>query len=517
MNDSMKVSLKNISKSFYGNWANKDVNFDLYRGEIHALLGENGAGKSTLMNILAGLYHPDKGNIFLDGREVKFNSPADALDAGIGMVHQHFSLVKNLTVAQNVLLGTKGLKNFFSHRDLEQIVSEFSNQCKINVDPTKKVWQLSVGEQEKVEILKLLYRKTKILILDEPTAVLTPLEIEELFQTLERLVRQGDGSSSVSVVLITHKMKEVIRIADRISVMRRGEMIQTLKSRENAVSEGASEVKLAELMMGEEKEMEVCECDNIESEKIAEESILEIQNISVRNDRKLMAVKELNLNLFAGEILGIAGVAGNGQVELLEAIAGIRDVENKNESKIILDKREISKLTIKERIKIGLRYIPADRHRDAMVGTLPLKDSVMLKDYDTNEMLVAGFLSDEKTTKICKKIIDDFKVIGPGEGVPFGLYSGGNQQKVVMGRELRLNPKIILAHSPTRGLDLMTTSFIHQLLKKKRIEGVGIIFISEDIDELMKISDRIAVMSAGVIKGILKRDEFDRVKIGLLM
>ncbi|MBF0298472.1 MAG: ABC transporter ATP-binding protein [Oligoflexia bacterium] len=505
------VSMKNISKSFFGNYANKDVDFDLFSGEIHALLGENGAGKSTLMNILAGLYRADVGvgEILINGRPVILNSPTDALAAGVGMVHQHFSLVKNFTVAQNILLGTSSLENVFFKRNSEQIVEEFSNKCKISVNPGRFVWQLSVGEQEKVEILKLLYRNTKILILDEPTAVLTPQEIEELFITLKNLVKK-DG---VGVVLITHKMKEVMQIADRISVMRNGKMIKTLKR-----LEVADETTLAQLMMGQERASSTSPARPVIPSSFVSETaaiILEIKNITVKNDRNIVAVKDLNLTLQRGEILGIAGIAGNGQVELLEAIAGIRKVETFE--KIVLDQKEISFLSIKERIKLGLRYIPADRHRDSIVGSLTVHDSVILKDYHTQSISKGPFLLHDQIKKITKQIFDEFKVVGPGENVSLGLYSGGNQQKVVMGRELRVNPQVILAHSPTRGLDLMTTSFIHQLFNEKRSQGVGVIVVSEDIDELIDISDRIVVISQGKITGILNKDEYDRVKIGLLM
>jgi len=494
------VRMSGIVKQFPGVLANNNVSFELLPGEIHALLGENGAGKSTLMNILYGLYDADEGNIEVFGKKVHFSSARNAIANGLGMVHQHFMLVKPFTVAENVILGQPSPR-FPMTEDLDEVVNqllELSKQYGLAIDPAAQIWTLSVGEQQRVEILKALHRGAEILILDEPTAVLTPQEVEELVAILQRLAAEGK-----SIVFISHKLDEVLAVSDRITVLRDGSNVDTVATCDT------DKAGLARMMVGRDVLLKVQK-----NSAHPEDVVLKVTDLKAENDREFMALRGIDFEVRAGEILGIAGVAGNGQTELEEVIAGLREVSS---GQVFINDKETTHCSPREIGKCGLAHIPSDRYRMGM-----------LKDFTVTENLVLQRISDPPFTKRftlqweeirceARQLVKDYDVRTPSIEVMAGNLSGGNAQKMVLARELSRNPQVLIAAQPTRGLDVSAIEYVHKTLVEKRDAGMAILLISTELDEIFNLSDRIAVMYEGEIIGIMDREEADLYTIGLMM
>ncbi|NLY36129.1 MAG: ABC transporter ATP-binding protein [Tissierellia bacterium] len=493
------VEMRNITKRFPGIIANANVTLQLKKGEIHALLGENGAGKSTLMSVLFGFYQPEEGEIFVRGEKVDIKSPNIAYELGIGMVHQHFQLIDNFTVVENIILGDEPGGILIDYDKARKQVKELSLQYGLGVDPDSKIEDISVGMQQRVEILKVLYRKAEIIILDEPTAVLTPQEIDELIGIMKNFAAEGK-----SVILITHKLKEIIASADRVTVLRQGKYIGTVNVKDT------TEGELAELMVGREVNFDV---DKAPAQP--GEDVMVIKDLWVKDQRKLDALKGLNLHLRRGEILGIAGVDGNGQQELVEAVTGLRKVEKGD---IILQGKSIINDSIRERITKGIAYIPEDRQRRALVMDFRLDENIVLKTYE-NEPLSHGLLLDEvEIKKKGKRIIDEFDVRS-SEGIDTIVrnMSGGNQQKAIIGREVDLDPLVMVASQPSRGLDVGAIEYVHKRLVELRDQGKAVLLVSFELDEIMSVSDRINVIYQGRITGDVLPEETTVQELGLMM
>jgi ABC-type uncharacterized transport system ATPase subunit len=478
------LELRGITKRFPGIVANDHVDFDLRRGEVHALLGENGAGKSTLMNILYGLYHPDEGEILVRGQPVQITSPKHAIELGIGMVHQHFMLIPVMTVAENIVLATepKHAGVLLDYDAAEQRVRELSERFGLAVDPRQRIQNIGVGQQQRVEILKALYRGAEVLILDEPTAVLTPQEAGELFTIVRNLQEQG-----TSIIFISHKLHEVTEIADRITVLRRGKKIETLPAR------GATEEQLARLMVGREVLLRV-------EKKPAEpgEPLLEVENLEVLDDRSLPAVRGASLTVRRGEIVGLAGVDGNGQSELIDAIAGLRHPAG---GRVALGGREVTGASAKQVLDLGLGHIPQDRQRRGLVLEFSLAENIALHDYDKEPDSRFGWLRPRVLVERARKLLKQFDVRGGGPETRAGALSGGNQQKVVLAREIERDPRVLIAAQPTRGLDVGAIEFVHRRLVEERDEGRAVLLVSLELDEILSLSDRILVIYEGRIVG----------------
>jgi len=476
--------MRGITKRFPGVVADDQVDFDLRRGEVHALLGENGAGKSTLMNILYGLYKPDEGEILVGGKQVVFGSAKDAIDVGIGMVHQHFMLIPVMTVAENIVLAveptTAGV--LFDRDGAVERVREISARFGLTVDPEAKVENISVGQEQRVEILKALYRGAEILILDEPTAVLTPQEAGELFEIVKSL--QADGTS---IIFISHKLNEVLEIADRITVLRRGKKIDTVPRA------GATEAGLARMMVGREVLLRV---DKKPPE--AGETLLEVENLEVADDRGLPAVREVSFQVHAGEIVGIAGVEGNGQSELIEAITGLRRAEA---GRIVVGGQEIGHTSARRMLDAGVGHIPEDRQRRGLILEFSIAENIALHDYCYPPASRRGWLFPGRLVERARRLIKEFDVRGGGPGTRASDLSGGNQQKLVAAREVARDPKVLVAAQPTRGLDVGAIEYLHRRLVEERDEGRAILLVSLELDEVMSLSDRILVMYEGRIVG----------------
>jgi simple sugar transport system ATP-binding protein len=477
------LELKDITKRFPGVVANDGVDFDLRKGEVHALLGENGAGKSTLMNILYGLYHPDEGEIRLRGEPVRIDSPHAAIDAGIGMVHQHFMLIPVMSVAENIVLAMEPRTGpFLDHGKANERVKEISERFGLAVRPEAMIESISVGMQQRVEILKALYRGAEILILDEPTAVLTPQEALELFEIIRSLQAEGK-----SIIFITHKLGEVLEIADRITVLRRGKTIETVPR------EGATEEGLARLMVGREVLLQV-------EKKPAEpgEPLLTVEDLRVYDERGLEAVRGLSLEVRSGEIVGIAGVDGNGQTELVEAITGLRHIDS---GRVVAAGTDITDKSARGSLEAGVGHIPEDRHRRGLVLDFTLAENMALKDYCEEPDSKWGWLFPKRIIARAAKLLEEFDVRGGGPQTPAASLSGGNQQKVVVAREVSRDPRILVAAQPTRGLDVGAIEFVHRRLVAERDEGRAILLISFELDEILSLSDRILVMYEGRVVG----------------
>ncbi|WP_276852505.1 ABC transporter ATP-binding protein [Enterocloster lavalensis] len=492
------VEMKQIRKEFPATLANDNVDFTAYKGEIHALLGENGAGKSTLMNILTGVLRPDGGEILINGARVSMKSPGDALALGIGMIYQHFKLVKPFTVAENIVLGMEQVK-ILKKQALEQQVKALSEEYKIDINPASAIWQLSIGEQQRVEILKVLYRKANILILDEPTAVLTPDEVRELFGTLRNMAAMG-----CTIIFITHKMNEVMEFADRITVLRDGRLVKALKKEET------TEQELAQLMVGREISMGRRNTENT----TRNESILRVKGLAVLNDKKLKAVNDLSFDLYAGEILGIAGVSGNGQKELMEALAGLRPTVSGH---LEVRGEDISRSSPRERIGRGVAFIPEDRYGFALIKTMTVTENASLKCYRKPEFCRRGVLNYRKLEQQAGRFIEEFEIKVGGPKSLVQSMSGGNAQKLILARETAENPSVILASYPVRGLDIKATESIHKILVQEKSRGAGVLLVSEDLDEIFQLSDRVAVMYEGTFMGILPVGEVGLEQIGMAM
>ena len=498
------LQMKHITKTFGSVTANRDVDLFVYPGEIHALLGENGAGKSTLMNILTGIYRPDGGEIWYKGERRDIHSPKDAVALGIGMVHQHFRLIPTLTVAENVYLYS-GRKSFFLHRDeMEKEIGECSAQYNLQVPPEAYVWQLSVGEQQRVEIIKLLHQGAEVLILDEPSAVLTPQESQSMFDTLRKMADSGK-----SVIVISHKMNEVMKNADRITVLKNGRVEDTLPASEATVE------RLTRAIVGERTlpQQDASHKDD-DQDRISKEPVFIMEGVSAKNDRGLPALKKISLSIRAGEIFGIAGVAGNGQRELSEVIAGLRPV---TEGSILLAGTELSGASMKKHIQEGIAFIPEDRLQTGLVPGLSFTENVILKDYQSDRYSRYGILQKQKMREEAGTYADKFGIRHGGLDLAVGLMSGGNQQKLLFAREVSGSPRLIVAAYPVRGLDIGAAESIRQILREQSRKGVAIVFISEELEEIFAMCDRVGVLCDGELMGIRSIGQTDFQEIGRMM
>jgi simple sugar transport system ATP-binding protein len=476
------LELRGITKQFPGVLANDHIDFDLQRGEVHALLGENGAGKSTLMSILYGLYTADAGEILMNGRPVQISSPKDAIELGIGMVHQHFMLIPVMTVTENIVLAQEPRHAgvLLDYDAAAKRVRDLSTSFGLAVDPNARIEKITVGQQQRVEILKALYRGAQVLILDEPTAVLTPQEARELFAIIESLKSQGK-----SIVFISHKLNEVLEIADRITVLRRGKRVETIPRA------GATEAGLARSMVGREVLLRV-------DKKRAQpgEPLLQVEDLVVRDDRGLEAVRGVSLDVRAGEIVGIAGVDGNGQTELIDALTGLR---HPADGRIRIGGNELGRVTARHALDAGLGHIPEDRHRRGLVLDFNLAENLVLHDYGKEPFSRFGWLNPRRWIRWARGLLTEFDVRGGGPTTRAGSLSGGNQQKVVVAREVARDPRVLIAAQPTRGLDVGAIEFVHRRLVEQRDAGKAVLLVSLELDEVLSLSDRILVIYEGRI------------------
>jgi len=495
------VELLDITKDFPGIRANDNITLQLKKGEIHALLGENGAGKSTLMSVLFGLYKPDGGIIKVNGNVVNISNPNVANDLGIGMVHQHFKLVHNFTVTENIVLGREpkmGLFGMNLNKESKKI-KELSDRYHLKVEPDSLIQKISVGMQQRVEILKMLYRNAQILIFDEPTAVLTPSEIQELIKIMKNLTAEGK-----SIVLITHKLKEIKAAANRCTVIRRGKFIGTVDVA------STTEEKMAEMMVGREVNFTV----DKGPQKLGD-VILDINGLNVLSQKKVLGLKDFSISVRAGEILGVAGVEGNGQAELVEAITGVKKIER---GSIALKGKDIRSYSIRKRIESGVSHIPEDRQKRGLIMDFTLEDNLVLEVFYKKPYANFGILNNLEIKKHANKIIEEFDVrAGEGTLSLAKSLSGGNQQKAIVGREIDLNPELLIAVQPTRGLDVGSIEYIHRRLVEQRDSGKAVLLVSLELDEILNVSDRIAVISNGELVGIVNANETDENEVGLMM
>ena len=493
------LEMRGITKRFPGVLASDHVNFDVKSGEVHALLGENGAGKSTLMKILYGLYHPDEGEILINGKPVRISSPNDSINLGIGMIHQHFMLVQTMTVAENVALGLPSSRGALTDLDrVSKRIIELANLYGLKIDPSAYIWQLSVGQQQRVEIIKALYRGAALLILDEPTAVLTPQEVDELFVIMNQMVRDGHG-----LVFISHKLHEVVEISHRISVLRDGRMIGTRLTSETTKQD------LANWMVGREvgftPDRGQVECGGPR---------LQIKDVSCGSDRGTPGLRGVSLEVCSGEILGIAGVSGNGQRELAETITGLRKITG---GQVFLEGNDITGFDPAEVTDRMLSYIPEERMRDGMIKDFTVAENMILREHEKMPYSRYGFLNLREISQHADELIKNFHVKTPSRETHAKNLSGGNIQKIVLAREIFRTPRVIIAAQPTRGLDIGATEYVREQLLEQRKQGVAIMLISEDLDEILALSDRIAVIYEGQVMDIVPRAEATPAKLGLLM
>ena len=497
------ISLRNVSKSFGSVHANENVSMDIYKGEILSLLGENGSGKTTLMNMLSGIYYPDHGEIKVNGKVVNIRDPKDAFDCGIGMVHQHFKLVDVFSAAENVVIGIKrehGLDLRGVSNDIRKICDKYG----FGMDPAKKVYDMSVSEKQTLEIIKVIYRGADILILDEPTAVLTPQETEKLFDVIRNMKKDGK-----TVIIITHKLHEVLSISDRVAILRKGEYVDSIETRD------ATEERLTEMMVGEKVEL------NIERPEIKEKKIrLRVSHLSCYNSDGLKVLEDVSFDAYGGEILGVAGVSGNGQKELLESVAGLQNPmpgasikyyspdDDKEYELIGLTPRKIRQLGV------HLSFVPEDRLGMGLVGSMGMSDNMMLKDYNEGRSI---FTDKKKPRELAEQILNDLNVVTPGLSTPVRRLSGGNVQKVLVGREISASPAVLMTAYAVRGLDINTSYTIYRLLNEQKKAGVAVIYVGEDLDVLMELCDRILVLCSGRVNGILDGRSAKKEEIGRLM
>lgn len=489
------IELQGITKTFGSVVANDHINLEVRRGEILALLGENGSGKTTLMNMISGIYHPDEGVIKVNGKEVTINSPMDAGKLGIGMIHQHFKLVDVFSAMDNVAMGMEGKR--VKPKELKERLLKLTEKYGLEVEPEKKIYNMSVSEKQTVEILKVLYRNADILILDEPTAVLTPQETKKLFAILRKMREQGSA-----IIIITHKLNEVMEISDRVTILRKGQSIDTVNTCET------NEKQLTELMVGRPVTLEIQrpKCENVFTR-------LKIVDLSVKSADGTMAVKDLSLEIKAGEILGVAGVAGSGQKELCESIAGLIPVDK---GAILHNKENIVGKSPREIANLGisLGFVPEDRLGMGLVASMGMVDNILLKTYDKNKGI---FIDRKPARRMAEELVKKLEVVTPGVDTPVRLMSGGNVQKVLLGREIESNPSVLVTAYPVRGLDINSSYTIYDLLNEQKKKGVAVLFIGEDLDVLLQISDRIMVMCHGEATGIVDAKTTTKEDLGLMM
>jgi len=493
------IEMKGITKVFPGTIANDNVDFELLKGETHVLLGENGAGKTTLMNILYGLYKQEKGEVYVSGNLVNISSPNDAIKLGIGMVHQHFMLIHNFTVTQNIILGIEPKKGFkIDMKKAMHDVKEISEKYGFAIDPSAVIEDISVGQQQKVEILKALYRGAEILILDEPTAVLTPKEIKELETIIRNLEDEGK-----SVILITHKLKEVMSMSDRVTIIRRGKVTGTVNTKETNIEE------LAELMVGRKVNLTI-----VKEPAIIRGEILKINNLCASDQRGLPAVNDLGLIVHGGEILGIAGIDGNGQTEFLEVLTGLRSPKS---GSITINGKSIYAMSPRDIMSAGVGHIPEDRHKRGLILTYSLFENSVLGIHRNAPFSKGILMNYKEIRKHCDDLIGEFDIRTPNADVSALSLSGGNQQKLIAAREISKNPELLIAAQPTRGLDVGAIEYIHKRLVQERDKGKAVLLVSLELDEILALSDRIAVMYDGKIVDILNREDATEQKLGILM
>ena len=500
--NTVALELKNISKRFGDKYANKNVDLSLYHGEILAILGENGSGKTSMVNMVAGIYYPDEGEIFVDGKPAVISSPKDAFNYKIGMIHQHFKLVDVFSASENIVLGIKE-QGKFKLSEVDQRVAEITKKYGFQLNPQKKIHEMSVSEKQTVEIVKVLYRGADILILDEPTAVLTPQEIEKLFDILRRM--RDDGKS---IIIITHKMNEVLSLSDRVAVMRKGEHIATVNTKDT------TEKELTEMMMGEKVELNI---ERTEPKNIADRLVVE--NICSKNSEGITVLNDVSFTARAGEILGVAGIAGSGQRELLEAIAGLYDVDSGDivyhnpDTGAAENLRDKTPLQISE-LGVRLSFVPEDRLGMGLVGNMDIVDNVMLRSYKRGRSI---FLDRNNPHNLAMELINELHILTPDEYTPVRKLSGGNIQKVLVGREIAAAPSVFMAAYPVRGLDINASYSIYNLLNKQKELGVAVIFVGEDLDVLIELCDRIMVIASGQVTGIVDARSTTKEALGLLM
>ena len=494
------LKLQGVTKAFPGVLANDHIDLSLAEGEVHALLGENGAGKTTLMNILYGLYTPDEGRIVIRGQEVHIHSPSDAIAYGIGMVHQHFMLVPVMTVAENVMLGAEPIRNqfFLNRRRATQRISNLSEQYGLGVDPLAFVKDLPVGVQQRVEIIKVLYREADVLVLDEPTAVLTPQEAEGLFEVMRSLVQQGK-----SIIFITHKLKEVFTIADRITVLRDGRVVGT------TTPEETTERQLASMMVGRDVILQVEKATRQRGEPV-----LRVEGLQVMDERRNLAVDSISFEVHAGEILGVAGVQGNGQTELVEALTGLRAV---GAGEVHILGVETANASPRRILELGVAHVPEDRQRDGLVLSYPVMDNLVLNTYYLPPFAHHRLINESAVMTAAEERALQFDIMSASVLAPTSTLSGGNQQKLIIAREFSRPIRLLIASQPTRGLDVGATEYTHQRIMEKRDQGCAILLVSPELDEVMALSDRIAVMYEGKIMAVMPAEEAGREELGLLM
>lgn len=502
MNTTVALELKGVSKSFGKVIANRNVDLTVMKGEVLSILGENGCGKTTLMNMIAGIYFPDQGQIFVDGEEVVIRSPKDAFACRIGMIHQHFKLVDVFSAGENIVLGIND-NNKYNIKDVNKRVLEISERYGFNIDPKKKIYDMSVSEKQTVEIIKVLYRGADILILDEPTAVLTPQETEKLFAILRKM--RADGKS---IIIITHKLNEVLAVSDRVAVLRKGEHIATVNTSETSESE------LTEMMVGKKIDL------NIDRSEVADPHLrLEVSNLNSSNSDGIKILDNISFNAYAGEILGIAGIAGSGQRELLEAISGLQHLDSgeityvdpKTDERVNL--RDKTPLQIRE-LGVRLSFVPEDRLGMGLVGNMNITDNMMLRSYRRGKSV---FVDRKRPKALAEEIIESLEVVTPGLNTPIRRLSGGNVQKVLVGREIASRPSVLMAAYPVRGLDINSSYTIYNLLNAQKEKGVAVIFVGEDLDVLIELCDKIMVINSGRITGIVDARTAKKEEIGLLM
>ena len=497
--------MRGIVKRFPGVIANDKVDFDLQVGEVHGLLGENGAGKTTLMNILYGFYHPDEGSIAVFGKETAFRSPADAIRLGVGMVHQRPKLVNDMTVAENIILGLKSRKGFLTDLvSAEKRILDLAELHGLNIDPKAQIWQLSIGEQQRVEILKSLYRDAKILILDEPTSVLAPSEVKGFFTALRHLKESG-----IAIVLITHKLDEVMDITDRITVLRKGRKIATLST------SSVNQQKLAQMMIGEDIPAMTAKAETPENV-----IVIQVRHLRVFDDRKIEAVRDVSFDIRKGEVLGVAGVSGNGQRELVQTIVGLR---RPSAGSITIRGIDTTHKSPRAIIDLGVAYVPENRNEDACVPDFGIDENLILKDFDKAPVCevfasrIPTLLNEKVIKERAKQAIEHFGIKATGPSAKAKSLSGGNLQRLVLARELAGQPELIVISQPTRGLDVAATEYVRSILVQQRNRGAAILLLDEDLSELLTLSDRLIVVYKGEIVGMLKPDQFKPEEIGLMM